>query len=51
MLYLGGTVLKTLFKTATLSDLDQLHGTINELKTRDADIIHSLANQLNTLKG
>ena len=48
---LGGTVVKTLFGTATLSDLDQLQGTINELKTRDADIVCSLANQLTYVKG
>jgi len=47
----GGTILKTLFGTATLSDLDQLYGTINELKSKEADNIHSLANQLNMVNG
>jgi len=37
--------------TATLSDLDQLHGTIDELKSKEADIVHSLANQLTYVKG
>jgi len=44
LLNLGRTVLKTLFGTATLSDLNQLHGTIDELKSKEADIAHSLAN-------
>ena len=47
----GGTILKTLFGTATLSDLDQLYGTINELKSKEADNVHSLANQLNMVNG
>ena len=48
---MGGTILKTLFGTATLSDLNQLHGTIDELKSKEADIVHSLANQLTYVKG
>ena len=48
---MGGTVLKTLFGTPTLSDLNQLHGTIDELKSKEADIVHSLANQLSYMKG
>jgi hypothetical protein len=48
---LGGTILKTLFGTATLSDLNQLHGTIDELKSKEGDIVHSLANQLTYVKG
>jgi hypothetical protein len=47
---LGGTILKTLFETAILSDLDQLHGTIDELKSKEADIVHSLASQLTYVK-
>jgi len=35
----------------TLSDLNQLHGTIDELKSKEADIVHSLANQLSYVKG
>ena len=50
LLNLGGTVLKTLFGTATLSDLNQLHGTIDELKSKEADIVHSLASQLAYVK-
>ena len=48
---MGGTILKPLFVTATLSDLDELHGTINELKFKEACIVHSLANQLTYIKG
>jgi hypothetical protein len=48
---LCGTVLKTLLRTATLADLNQLHGTIDELKSKEADIVHSLANQLTYVKG
>jgi hypothetical protein len=48
---LGGTVLKTSFVTPTLSDLNQLHGTIDELMSKEADIVHSLANQLSYMKG
>jgi len=51
LLNLDGTVLKTLFGTATLSDLNQLHGTIVELKSKEADIVHSLASQLTYVKG
>jgi hypothetical protein len=51
LLNLGGTILKTLFGIATLSDSNQLHGTINELKSKKADIVHSLANQLTYVKG
>jgi hypothetical protein len=48
---LGGTILKTLLGTATLADLNQLHGTLDELKSEEADIVHSLANELTYVKG
>ena len=51
LLNLGGTILKTLFGTATLSDLNRLHGTMDELKSKEADNVHSLANQLTYVKG
>ena len=38
----GGTILRTLFGTATLTDLHSLHETLDELKSRDSDIAHSL---------
>jgi hypothetical protein len=34
-----------------LSDLNQLHGTIDELRSKEADIVHSLANQLTYVTG
>jgi hypothetical protein len=51
LINLGGTVLKTLFGTALLADLSQLHGIIDELKSKEAEIVHSLANQLTYVKG
>jgi hypothetical protein len=47
---IGGTVLKTIFGTATISDVQSLHGVINELKQRTSDITHSLTNQLMYVK-
>jgi hypothetical protein len=34
-----------------LADLNQLHGTLDELKSQEDDIVHSLANQLTYVKG
>jgi len=42
----GGSVLKTLFGTATIADVQQLHDTLNELRLQNSDITHSLYNQL-----
>ena len=39
---IGGTVLKALFGTATITDVHQLHQTLDQLKSRNADITHSL---------
>lgn len=36
-----GTVLQTLFGVATMSDLHNLHKTLNELEIKDKDIAHS----------
>jgi hypothetical protein len=47
---LGGTVLKTLFGTATMSDICQLHDILEELKSGDTDIVHSLSKQLTCIK-
>jgi len=51
MLNLGGTSLKALFGTVRVTDLHQLHGTIDELKSKKADIAHLLANQLTYVRG
>jgi hypothetical protein len=48
---LGGSILKSLFGMATLTDLYKLHDNIEELKSIDADIAHSLINQLSYIKG
>ena len=46
----SGSVLKTLFGTATIADVQQLHDTLNELQLQNSDITHSLANQLTYVK-
>ena len=46
MLDLGGSVLKSLFGVAKIADLQQLHLTLDELKAKDTDIVHSLSNQV-----
>jgi hypothetical protein len=48
---LCGRVLKTLYRTANLADLNQLHATIDDLISKKADIVHSLATELTYLKG
>ena len=48
---LGGTVLKTLFRTATVAHIHQLHQTLDQLKSRNADIVHSLSDQVTYIKG
>jgi len=42
--------LRTLFGTATLTDLHSLHETLDELKSRDSDIAHSLSSQISYIK-
>jgi len=46
----GGTILRTLFGTATLTDLHSLHKTLDELKSRESDIAHSLSRQISYIK-
>jgi hypothetical protein len=46
----GGTILRTLFGTATLTDLHSLHETLDKLKSRDSDIAHSLSSQISYIK-
>jgi len=45
LLDLGGNVLTSLFDVATIADLHQLHLTLDELKSKYADIVHSLPNR------
>jgi hypothetical protein len=46
----GVTVLKALFGTGTISDLNQLHGVLDELKNRTSDLVHRLTNQITYVK-
>jgi hypothetical protein len=46
----GSIILKTIFGTATVSDIHLLHDIIDELKQKNSDITHSLSNQLTYVK-
>jgi hypothetical protein len=46
LLNVGGTVLKTLFGTATVVDLQSLHNTMDGLQRRQETVTHSLNRQL-----
>jgi len=46
----GGSILKTLFGTATIADVQQLHDALNDLQLQNSDITHSLSNQLSYVK-
>jgi hypothetical protein len=50
LLNLGGNILKTVFGTATVSDVHELHSILDDLQNRHSDIVHSLANQLSYVK-
>jgi hypothetical protein len=50
LINIGGKILKTLFGTVTDSDVHLLHDVVNNLQQRNADIVHSLANQLTYVK-
>jgi hypothetical protein len=50
LLNLGGNILKTIFGTATVSDIHELHSVLDDLQNRNSDIIHSLSNQLTYVK-
>ena len=39
----GGNILKTLFGTATIADVQQLHEALNDLQLQNSDITHSLS--------
>jgi hypothetical protein len=49
LINLGGHALKMIFGTATISDIHELHKVFEDLQ-RNADIAHSLANQLTYAK-
>ena len=46
----GVSILKTLFGTAIIADIQQLHDTLNDLQLHNSDITHSLSNQLTYIK-
>ena len=46
ILGVGGTILRTLFGTATLADLNKLHNTLDKLKDKNSDLVHSLSYQV-----
>jgi hypothetical protein len=46
ILGVDGTILRTLFGTATLADLNKLHSTLDELEDKNSDLVHSLSNQV-----
>ena len=50
MINLGGTTLKTLFGTATVTHIHLLHETIHKLKSNNAGISHSLTEQITYIK-
>ena len=47
---LGGAVLKTLFGTATVSDIHDLREVISELQSSQRDVIHSISKQVTYIK-
>jgi hypothetical protein len=50
LLNFGDTVLKTLFDTATFTDIHSLHNTLDELQSGTSDIVHPLTNQVMHIK-
>jgi hypothetical protein len=46
----GGTVLRSLFGTATVWDIHLLHDVLNDLELKNSDISHSLSSQLTYVK-
>jgi len=50
LLNLGDSILKTIFGTATVSDVYELHSVLDDLQNGNSDIVHSLTNQLTYVK-
>ena len=46
----GGTILKSLYVKATISDINSLHETLSNLQSSTSDIVHSLSNQITYVK-
>jgi hypothetical protein len=50
LLNLGGTILKTVFGTATVSDVHMLQDVLTELRSQNSDMSHSLSSQITYVK-
>ena len=50
ILGVGGTILRTLFGTENLADLNKLHNTLDELEDKNSDLVYSLSNQVTYVK-
>jgi len=50
MLNVGGKILKALFGTATMSDVYHVHRALNEIQRKEADIVHSVTNQMTYIR-
>lgn len=50
LINLGGNILRILFGTATVADVEQLQETLDSLQSRNDDIVHSLSDQLTYVK-
>jgi hypothetical protein len=47
---LGGTVLRTIFGTATMTDLHRLHEALGELQNKNSEVAHSLSKQVTFIR-
>jgi len=47
---LGGNILKTIFGTALVPDVHELHDVLDDVQNRNTGIVHSLANELTYVK-
>jgi len=50
LLNIGGSFLKVLFGTATVTDLANLHSTVDSLSQKQGDVLHALNHQLMYVK-
>jgi len=50
LLNFGGTILKSVFGTATIHDINSLHEKLNGLQSSTSDIVHSLSNKITYVK-
>lgn len=50
LLNLGGSVMKTVFVAFTVHDVNSLHEALDELQLSQKDIVHSMSEQVTTLR-